>query len=274
MTADDEELGAELRRLFDDARLDVRPREGADRAVLAGVQRIRRRRTMVATAGGALSAVVLVAGSLLVSDLRSDPGQAVVPALAEPAPSTSQPESTVPETPAMPSFTTAPVVQPPNTSAPIPESRSSGPGTPPATSTPPTVRISASQGPVLGPSGYGALRLGMSFQAAKATGMLAGAGTPPTSCTEYLLKEGASEIAAVYISPTDGILRFTARGAHTPQEITVGSSMAQLRAAYPNLSKNSADYVAPTGSGGSYVFYVDDQGLVTSFELIGPAVTC
>lgn len=59
------DLDEELRRLFDDLsdgdRLDIRIRPGAERAVLAGVRRVRRRRCLAA---GAVALVVLVGGGI------------------------------------------------------------------------------------------------------------------------------------------------------------------------------------------------------------------
>ncbi|GLY64074.1 hypothetical protein [Amycolatopsis taiwanensis] len=274
MTADDEELGRELRRLFDDARLDVLPREGAEEALVAGARRVRRRRAALTTAGGALSAVVLVVGSLLAGSLRPDSTQTASPAGPGPEPSmTSSVEPPVPSAPPMPNVTRSPVAQRTSTT-PDPPQGSLSTTTVPGRDTSRPGQVSVLPGSVLGPTGYGLLQLGMSFQTAKATGMLAGASTPPTTCTTYTLKEGSYAVSTVYISPADGIVRFTAGGAHTPQGIEVGSTMAQLQVAYPGLSKSSVAYEASTGSGGSYVFYVDGHGLVTSIELIGPALTC
>jgi hypothetical protein len=242
MTADDEELDGELRRLFGDARLDVRPREGAEEAVVAGARRIRRRRAARATVGGALTAVLLVAGSLALTGPQSTPdtepiGQALTPPAGASNRTTSMPR-------------------------------------PMSTDSPSLSRGPLLSGPVLGPTGYGTLKLGMSFQDAKATEMLAGADTPPTSCMTYQLSEGTSAVSSASVSPTGGVFRFTADGARTPEGIEVGSTSAQLRAAYRDLAKGTAAYTASTGSGGSYVFYVDDQNVVTSWELIGPAGTC
>jgi hypothetical protein len=276
MTAEDDELGVELRRLLADTRLEVPTRDGAEEAVVAGARRIRRRRAALATAGGALTAALLVAGSLALTELPSRPGQVALPVATAPA------TSAEPSSPAMSSATSAPEGAPPG----VAESTGQA-GTP---SDQPPVRPSSSRssaadsrsvdrgplimGAVLGPDGYGKLKLGMSFQEAAATGLLAGAGTPPSGCTVYRLSEGTSVISSVSISPTKGIVRFTAGGAHTPQGIKAGATLAQVRAAYPDLAKGSPGYTAPTGAGGSYVFLVDERDVVTTVELEGVAVTC
>jgi hypothetical protein len=123
--------------------------------------------------------------------------------------------------------------------------------------------------PVLGPSGYGSLRLGMSFDDAKATGLLSGAGTAPESCGRYSLREGAAAVAAVTISAADGIVSFQATGAHTPEQIQVGSTADQVAAAYPDLTRKTGAYTVPTGTGGRYVFTVDDQNKVDRLLLVG-----
>ncbi|HET6505000.1 MAG TPA: hypothetical protein VFG87_29980 [Amycolatopsis sp.] len=270
------DLDGELRRLFDDKRLAVPPRAGAEDIVVAGARRIRRRRAALATAGGALAVVALAGGVLALGGLRTGPAQVALPPASQPVPSTSRPALLVPPiAPTAAPTSTTPGAQS-GDQAPLPETQSprSSPRqtapSPPSTST----RLPVVSGSVLGPSGYGALQLGMSFEAAKATGMLADASAPPSGCATYLLAEGSSAVSGVYISPTAGILRFEAAGAATPENARIGSTLAQLRAAYPDLAKGSSTYTASAGSGGSYVFYLDDSDVVTAYELIGPAVTC
>lgn len=274
MTANDE-LDDELRRLFDDTRLDVRAREGAEEAVVAGARRIRLRRTALVTGGGALAAALLVSGSLALTALRSEPTPVALP--AETGPGLSADPSRLQLVPSVPDKTTASDVEHPGP----PVTPSSG--APDETATPrrppSTVSMSLSPVPViaksvLGPTGYGKLALGMSFQDAKATGTLAGADTPPTGCATYHLSDGTSAVSSVDISPAGGIIRFTAGEARTPEGVEVGSTLAQLQAAYHDLAKGSATYTASAGPGGVYVFYLDDHNVVTSWQLIGPAATC
>ena len=268
-----DELDAELRRLFDDNRLDVRLREGAQDAVVAGARRIRRRRAVLASTGGVLTALVLVTGSLVLGGLRGGSNEAAPPPVADRtyqdsgSPSMIQPPPQAAGSTAASSNTDQATTP---SSVPRPSTHRSGP----SSSSLPTMAPNA-YGSVLGPTGYATLRLGMSFDDAKATGMLAQEDTAPASCTEYKLTEGSAAVSNVYISPSDGILRFTAgRSAHTPEGIKIGSTLAELRAAYRDLSKGSSGYTASNGSGGSYVFYVDGTNVLTSFQLIGPAVNC
>ncbi|PRY45992.1 hypothetical protein [Umezawaea tangerina] len=58
------DLDDELRRLFRDERLDIQVRSGADQAVVTGARRVRRKRMMLASAGGTFAVAALVAGGI------------------------------------------------------------------------------------------------------------------------------------------------------------------------------------------------------------------
>ncbi|OXM74349.1 MULTISPECIES: hypothetical protein [Amycolatopsis] len=268
----DDELGDELRRLFDDDRLAITPAPGAESTIVRGARRRRRQRTAVAASGGVLTAVLLVTLGLVAE--RQDPGvhQAARPTTSAPATTTdgpgpvvvppSFPELPVPPAPPTSTTTATPAPPPSGTSRPAPPSSSGASARPePATTA------------VLGPTGYRQLRLGMSFDEAKATGMLADADTAPTECIGYRLIEGMANIATVTISPADGVVVFAATGARTPENVGIGSTVAELRNAYPDLTAGAGNYRAATGSGANYTFYVDSTDTVVSWEL-GAAPGC
>jgi hypothetical protein len=109
---------------------------------------------------------------------------------------------------------------------------------------------------VLGPSGYKKLALGMSYEQAVATGMLAqgkDAAPPEGACDVYRLAEGHGAIMDVTISGARGIVSFRASGAPTAEGIVAGAPVEQLRATYPDLTAESGGYSATAG-GGRYHF--------------------
>jgi hypothetical protein len=63
------DLDDELRRLFQDQRLDIPVRPGADEAVVAGARRVRRNRIALASAGSTFAVAALVAGGIALSGL-------------------------------------------------------------------------------------------------------------------------------------------------------------------------------------------------------------
>ncbi|MDQ0378053.1 hypothetical protein [Amycolatopsis thermophila] len=265
----DDELRAELRRLFDDERLAVPAPPRAGDAIVAGARRRRRRRNALAASGGVLTAAVLVAAALAVTRPEPAVREAAPPPSAAPrVPSTSAPAPVI----VPPSFP-AETVLPPSSGAPVPpEAPTPAPTvtrSPKPSSTSGTPRPALPARAVLGPTGYGKLRLGMTFDEAKATGMLAGAGTAPDQCATYRLTEGTGNIASVTISPSGGVVAFTATGARTPENTGTGSTVAELRNAYPDLTAGAGNYSTTTESGDHYTFYVDSGDTVVSWELTG-----
>jgi len=63
------DLDDELRRLFQDQRLDIPVKPGADHAVVTGARRVRRRRMALASAGSAVAVAALVAGGVALAGL-------------------------------------------------------------------------------------------------------------------------------------------------------------------------------------------------------------
>ena len=272
----DDELDRELRRLFSDERLDVPARAGAESEILAGARRVRRRRTTLTAAGGALTVALLVGAGILVTDLRSGHEQVAAPP-SRPDLSLSSTTSALPPAPVQPapdtsSDVTASTPGATPTAPPSTPERTTRSSAAPTTSSPRIESIPQATGPVLGPNGYGKLQLGMSFDDAKATGLLTGTDSAPNGCGDYRLTEGSSAVGDVQISSTYGIVGFQATGARTPEKIKVGSTKDQLETAYPNLSQSGDGYTAASGSGGTYAFSVAG-GKVTGLKLVGSG-TC
>lgn len=105
-------------------------------------------------------------------------------------------------------------------------------------------------GLVLGPTGLGPLRFGMTARQATATGMLANPATrapDANRCTQYPLVGGTVQDAFVLVSPDRGVVVIAPPAAvPTPQHIAAGATLAQVRAAYPRLAPSyNGTKVAP-----------------------------
>ncbi|WP_236790206.1 hypothetical protein [Amycolatopsis sp. GM8] len=274
---DQDEFDDELRRLFADERLDVHAGEDAPARIVAGARRIRRRRAAVTAASGAVTVVALVTAGLLLGPLRLS-GHTTNEAspLERSAAGTVESSASVSQIPINPPAPGVPSSSEPSSSTETPPSSSQTATRTPSSSKPPTSTAARSQtlpivpGPVLGPSGYSKLTLGMSFADAKDSGLLANADTAPSGCATYKLTEGSSGVSTVTISDTNGIVGFDATGAHTPERIRVGSTKDELETAYPNLNKSGSGYAADAGSGGSYLFAIDGNR-VSGLSLVASA---
>jgi hypothetical protein len=91
---------------------------------------------------------------------------------------------------------------------------------------------------VLGPDGVGDLKLGMSLPAALGTGLLTGkSAVDPGGCDAgYRLKSTANSV--IWFSADKKIIAIGAEAA-TPEGITVGSSRADVKRAYPKYDQVS-----------------------------------
>lgn len=274
----DNALAEDLRRLFADERLDVPAAPGAQRLVVAGARRVRRRRDFtVIAAGGCVVIALLAVGVVFAEPLGHNPDDEVI---ALPTTTSQQPADrpsagrTAVGTPSI-SITDAldhgPAARPTPTE--LPELPGQLPGRPAADEptsggeTPAEPPVIYPAGPRLGPDGYEDLTLGMSFADAQATGRLAEGSEPPTGCATYRLAEGANWIDSLIISETYGLVRLTASGARTPQDQGNGSTIEELKAAYPDGWENKSSYTAPTGSGGRYEFALGEDAVVLGFYL-------
>jgi len=125
----------------------------------------------------------------------------------------------------------------------------------PAATTPASPSSSAT-GLVLGPDGFGSLKMGMSRADAEATGETQPFRNEPmgATCTWRAWLKGAPNDQAnegmVLYSETLGIASISAYpGVRTPEGITIGSSLADVKKAYPGLNQavGSRDYAQVPG---------------------------
>lgn len=111
---------------------------------------------------------------------------------------------------------------------------------------------------VLHPGGYENLKLGMSVERAKASGLLGTRlATENEQCSVYELESGSPNIGKLgrvsfgkLENGRVGLSTITIdnKYVHTPENVTVGSTPAQVRAAYPDATKfrgglNNDDYL-------------------------------
>jgi hypothetical protein len=91
--------------------------------------------------------------------------------------------------------------------------------------------------PQLGPDGFGALKLGMSYAQAVATGMVGAGPKPDEGCAVVPVARNGRHVGRVFISGTAGVESLAPEiPVHTPEGATRGWTIDQLTAAYPELN--------------------------------------
>ncbi|MEV6153848.1 hypothetical protein AB0L53_26230 [Nonomuraea sp. NPDC052129] len=112
----------------------------------------------------------------------------------------------------------------------------------------------------LGPYGYGNLKLGMNTKFAMRTKRIVPKAVGDNArCTGWDLKENpyGEYRVGIYISKKRGLSMIVAPpGLKTPQGIGLGSSNAQLKAAYPGLRRGPGGYPTATVPGNKKAFYM------------------
>lgn len=176
--------------------------------------------------------------------------------------------------------TAAPVTASPAPSpAPSSAAPTSPPTSPPASSATPAPKPTAEATLVLGPNGYGKLKLGMSYQAASATGLIdpwrAGNNTHCQKSTNLKAAPDDSH-GYVFYSTNLGleIIEAYGRSMRTPEGIHIGSASAAVLRAYPDWAspdqgtiQNGRGYADVPGNSKAAYRFMMKKGKVTELTL-------
>jgi hypothetical protein len=112
--------------------------------------------------------------------------------------------------------------------------------------------------PMLGPYGYGAVKLGMTVKQATATGKIVKKRPGNGGCSGWDLKAfpTSKNEVGIYLSPKVGLAAiFAAKGMKTPENIRIGSTRKQLKAAYPRIRKDVHDFYVTKVPGNKKAYY-------------------
>jgi hypothetical protein len=158
----------------------------------------------------------------------------------------------------------------PATTASAPTARPTSPA-PPSTSKP---SRNTPAPLVLGPTGLGKLKIGMTASKANATGMLVqrlSNGT--TECEHSELRPHGSEHPVVY-SPRRGVISIPGWGKiSTPEGIRIGSTLGQVKKAYDDFRRHSVDDLGKTGDGRGFAGFNDSDNAHYRFSFENRIVT-
>ncbi|ANZ37024.1 hypothetical protein BBK82_14045 [Lentzea guizhouensis] len=244
----------ELRQLFkDDERLDLHVSSRAEETVVRGAKRRRQRRS---AAAGAFAVVALIGAGVGLVQLRHAP---LNTDMAGPSLSTSQPSTSTPapSTTVITETVTVPAGTPPtggnnsgnnNSGSSTSTKKSTGTSAPPRT-------------PDAVPPVYNKLTLAMTEADALKTGMLVeGQPQPDEPCKGYAMTS-VDDPKAVIISAARGIVRITLpQYVKTSKQIGSGSSVADLKAAYPTAAQNGSELVVQMNTAPKWLYVFENDG--------------
>ncbi|MGH3434363.1 MAG: hypothetical protein ACRDQB_16165, partial [Thermocrispum sp.] len=124
-------------------------------------------------------------------------------------------------------------------------------------------QVPMTAGGPIGPDGWADLKLGMSFQDAKAAGYIPYDAPPPQDCTSYSLTTGSEFVSAVLISSESGVGRIVAaQGGRSPQNMGIGSPVEDLHREYPDGDEAGGEFRAQAVRGAEYVFALPSEDAV------------
>lgn len=270
MSALDDELDAELRRLFGDERLAVPAKADAPQAVVAAARRIRRKRAVMTSVTGAAMAVLLVAGGLTLGPFRTQDDVAALSSKTLETGTASEALSGPSSSVAPSSLSTTVYAAPPPSPPQAVTTVRGNEETPPRKVVPnkpiPTSSASkfVSAGPQLGPDGFGKLKLGMTEQAASSQGVTLLKTDSTDACAYYeITGAGVPSAVTAAISNSHGLVTIEpSSAAHTPEGIGTGSTKDEVLKKYPATVDNSSGTFSPAGKESTYQFDFDAGGQV------------
>lgn len=279
MSASDDELDAELRRLFGDERLALQARADAPRAIVAGARRIRRKRAVTTAVAGAAVASLLVVGGLTLGPFRTQQDVAALSSgTLETGAATSSADGPLSSAPS-PAVPTTPSTSPPLSSTSV-GSRGDAETPPkkptPKSPVPPSPPAMVTAGPLLGPDGFGQLKLGMTEQDASAKDVTLVKTSNNDACVYYEISgTGVPLATTAWISNAHGLVMIMPRGSvHTPEGIGFGSTRDDVMKRYPATVANNSGTFSPASQASTYHFGFDDKGLLDSVMLTSASQDC
>lgn len=261
------DLDDELRRVFAaaDDRLDVPVRANAEEMIVAGARRRRRRRIVATAGGGAVAVVVAVVGGVLLTNPHQD---AMPPAISETVTPTSTSDVVTSSSVSSPAVTSAAATVPSTgTSAQRTERTETQETQPDVDDVPPPQPL----GEQIGPMAWRGVRLGMTHDETLASGFqTSGESNPGGSCSAYgLFEQDGTSAGTMWIASDGKVASVSSKGpVHTPEGVSPGWTVAQVRTVYPQVVDAASPQLVPVPGNRDGVYrFQFDGGVLKSIIL-------